>query len=169
MPLPSGPAATPAMHRFFDKLFDKARARGYHPDASPPHRTLAAERTNIHGKHSNATFDDYKEAELFCARHPVEPPKHLPSDMVERLSQEGCKPWRMRPPSSPRFRGYVESGIDRGMTKVVTDEECMCVCLFSDLPIVAGLYDIKGKRGVYYEVVIGKMDGIIAIGNTPSA
>ena len=55
------------------------------------------------------------------------------------------------------------------MTKVVTDEECMCVCLFNDLPIIADLCDIKGKRGVYYEVVIGKMDRIITIGNTSSA
>ena len=37
------------------------------------------------------------------------------------------------------------------------------------MPIIADLYDIKGKRGVYHEVVIWKMDGIIAIGNTSSA
>ena len=55
------------------------------------------------------------------------------------------------------------------MTKVVTDEECTCVCLFNYLPIITDLYEIEGKRGVYYEVVIGKMDGIIAIGNTSSA
>ena len=75
----------------------------------------------------------------------------------------------MRLPSSPRLNDYFESGIDRGMTKVVTDEECTCVCLFNDLLIIADPYDIKGKRGVYYEVVIWKMDGIIAIGNTSSA
>ena len=72
-------------------------------------------------------------------------------------------------PSSPRLKDYFESGIYRGMTKVNTDGECMCVCLFNNLPIVADLCDIKGKRGVYHEVEIGKMDGIITIGNTSSA
>ena len=74
----------------------------------------------------------------------------------------------MRLPSSPRFRGHIESGVDKGgagVTKVVTDKKCRDVCIFSDLPIVAGLYDTKGKQGVYYEVVIRKMGGIIAIGN----
>ena len=45
-----------------------------------------------------------------------------------------------------------------------TSLECKDVCLLSDLPIVAGLYDIKGKTGIYYEVQIDRMDGIIAIG-----
>ena len=54
------------------------------------------------------------------------------------------------------------------MTKVVTDKRCKDVCIFSNLPIIAGLYDIKGKQGVYYEVVIRKMGGIIAVGNPPS-
>ena len=34
----------------------------------------------------DATFDEYKEAERFCARYPVEPPKLLQSDVIERLS-----------------------------------------------------------------------------------
>jgi hypothetical protein len=73
----------------------------------------------------------------------------------------------MQLPTSPRFTGHIESGIDKGgagVTKVVTDKRCEDVCIFSDLPIMAGLYDTKGKQGVYYEVVIRKMGGIIAIG-----
>ena len=73
----------------------------------------------------------------------------------------------MRLPSSPRFKGSVESGIDgggRGATRVFTTKKCRDVCIFGDLPIMAGLYDIGGKQGAYYEVVIRKMKGIIATG-----
>jgi hypothetical protein len=34
----------------------------------------------------------------------------------------------------------------------------------SDLPIMAGLYDIHGRRGVYYEIRVIRMDGVVAIG-----
>lgn len=34
----------------------------------------------------------------------------------------------------------------------------------SDLPILAGLYDICSQKGVYYEIMINRMEGIIAIG-----
>ena len=27
-----------------------------------------------------------------------------------------------------------------------------------------GLYDIQGKEGIYYEILINRMDGIIAVG-----
>ena len=158
------------MHRLFDKLFDKEKGHeSQHSDTSPPQWTPAAEQSHTYGKYEDATADEYTEAERFCTRYPVEPPKLLPSDMVERLSQEGCSPWGMTFPSSPRFKGRVESGIDKGgagVTKVFTNEKCQDVCIFSDLPIIAGLYDIKGKHGVYYEVVIRKMRGIIAIGNS---
>jgi hypothetical protein len=158
------------MHRLFDKLFDKEKGHeSQHSDTSPPQWTPAAEQSHSHGKYEDATADEYAEAELFCNRYPVEPPKLLPSDMVERLAQEGCRPWGMTLPSSPRFKGRVQSGIDKGgagVTKVFTDGKCQDVCIFSDLPIVAGLYDTKGKQGAYYEVVIRKMRGIIAIGNS---
>lgn len=75
----------------------------------------------------------------------------------------------MRFPSSPRFKGWVDPRIDRegaGVTRVITDKKCKDVCIFSDLPIIAGLYDTNGKQGIYYEVVIRKMRGIIAIGNS---
>jgi hypothetical protein len=152
------------MQHLFDQILHK---RPHHSDPTPPQWTPAIEKSYELGKYQNASFDEYKEAELFCARHSVEQPRLLPSDLVERLSLEGCKPWGMQLPTSPRFTGHIESGIDKGgagVTKVVTDKRCEDVCIFSDLPIMAGLYDTKGKQGVYYEVVIRKMGGIIAIG-----
>ena len=161
------------MPHFLDKLFDKGKARqSHHPDLSdPPQWTPAIEKTYEYGKYQDTTFDEYEAAERFCARHGVEEPKLLQSDVVERLSQEGCKPWGMKYPASPRFKGRIESGIDKGgtgVTKVFTNKMCEDVCIFSDLPIMAGLYDTKGKLGVYFEVVIRKMEGIIAIGNSTS-
>jgi len=67
----------------------------------------------------------------------------------------------------PEVKGHVEYGVDKGgpgVTKVVTDRFCGDVCIFSNLPIIAGLYDTKGKQGIYYEVVIRTMRGIVAIG-----
>ncbi|KAI0094358.1 hypothetical protein BDY19DRAFT_912408, partial [Irpex rosettiformis] len=49
--------------------------------------------------------------------------------------------------------------------KVVTGKSCRDTCLFSNLPLMAGLYEIQGKNGVYYEILMKKMDGIIAIGS----
>jgi len=158
------------MHHFLDKLSDKGKAKeSRYSDALPPQWTPAAEQSHTYGKYEDAAFDEYEEAERYCARYPVEKPKLLPSVMAERLSQEGCKPWGMSLPSSRRFKGRVESGTDKGgagVTKVVTDRKCKDVCIFSDLPIMAGLYDTRGKQGIYYEVVIRKMEGIIAIGDS---
>jgi len=36
----------------------------------------------------------------------------------------------------------------------------------SDLPIMAGHYDIHGGRGVYYEVRVIMMEGVVAIGTS---
>ena len=82
-----------------------------------------------------------------------------------------CKAWGLEQPQSPRFVGQIYSNnnnddakSDPGTIKVVTEKQCQDVCILSDLPIIAGLYDIKGKNGVYYEVSIEQMDGIIAVG-----
>ena len=158
---------TPDMQHLFDKLFDKGKAKESHPpDAPPPRWTPAVEESHERGKYEDTTFDEYEQAERFCALHKVDRPRLLPQEVVERLSLEGCKPWGMRIPTSPRFDGSVESGTKEGagVTRVVTGKRCRDVCIFSDLPIMAGLYDIKGKQGVYYEVIIRKMGGIIAIG-----
>ena len=99
----------------------------------------------------------------------LEPPRLLQPDVIERLSQEGCKTWSMGPPLYRGFKGKIASGVDKGgpgwVTKVVTEEDCELSCMWSNLPIMAGSYGIEGKQGVYYEVVIRKMEGMIAIGN----
>lgn len=161
---------------FWDKLVDWGKPKeSLHSatasDVSPPQWTPAAEPSNTHGRYQEATFEEYKEAEQFCVRHPVERPKLLPSDTVERLLQEGCRAWGMEFPSSPRFKGWVDpriNGEGAGVTRVITERKCKDVCIFSNLPIMAGLYDANGKRGIYYEVVIRKMRGTIAIGNPSS-
>jgi len=94
------------------------------------------------------------------------PPRLLPSDAVDRINTEGCKAWGIQLPTTPRFAGYVQSGNKGGpaVIKVQTMPQCKDVCLLSDLPMMAGLYDVQGKFGVYYEILIHRMDGIIAIG-----
>jgi hypothetical protein len=39
----------------------------------------------------------------------------------------------------------------------------------SDLPLMAGLYDIHGRRGIYYEVRVNRMEGVVAIGTFHTA
>ena len=83
------------------------------------------------------------------------------------LQEQGCRYWGIEFPHSPRFRGEIHNGGEKGslnVVKVKTKKDCQNVCLFSSLPIMAGLYDIQGKSGIYYEILIHKMDGIIAIG-----
>ena len=50
------------------------------------------------------------------------------------------------------------------MVNVETWEECKDVCLLSDLLNMAGMYDVQEKSGIYYEVRVDRMHGIIAIG-----
>ena len=63
------------------------------------------------------------------------------------------------------FKGKFYQESRTGMTKAVSDRECIVMCMRSNMPIMAGLYDTNGKNGVYYEVKIIRMEGIIAIGN----
>jgi Ran-binding protein 9/10 len=58
----------------------------------------------------------------------------------------------------------VTGGRGAQTVKVVTGEKCKNSCLLSDLPIMAGLDDVKGKLGVYFEVRMNKMNEIVAIG-----
>jgi hypothetical protein len=50
------------------------------------------------------------------------------------------------------------------VVRVVTRSDCKDSCIMSDLPLFAGLYEIQGKKGVYYEISIQRMNGVIAIG-----
>ncbi|KAG5648778.1 hypothetical protein DXG03_000127 [Asterophora parasitica] len=133
--------------------------------------------TNTHiqhqwGQRAEATEEDYQAAEEFCNRYTVEAPRLLSSDTVERISASGCKAWGLEIPQTRRFVGTVQnpsdSKSDAHRVHVKTGSACRETCILSDLPILAGLYDVKGKHGVYYEVEILEMDvekdGVVAVG-----
>ena len=134
---------------------------------APPAWTPAPEPSHTYGLYNEATDDEYESAERFCRQYPMETPRMLSSDLVERIATQGCKLWALERPSSHRFAGRVEVATgekSQGITRVATEKRCGDVCLMSNLPLLAGLYEIQGKSGIYYEVRIQKMDGIIAIG-----
>ncbi|OSC97506.1 hypothetical protein PYCCODRAFT_1454894 [Trametes coccinea BRFM310] len=138
--------------------------------SAPPEWRPAPEASHTTGLYADAPDDEYEAAEQFCRQHLVEPPKLLASHVVERIDALGCRAWGLEVPSTPRFRGSVRNvgGDDKGglgVVRVVTDKACKDVALLSDLPILAGLYDVHGKLGVYYEVKILRMDGLVAVGS----
>ena len=104
---------------------------------------------------------------------------------MDRIRDIGCKAWTLVPPKLSRFKGrvteirtgksggssssYARAGGEKSGPKVIeiaTEKGCGDTCVFSNYPIMAGLYDIQGKEGVYYEVTILQMDGVIAIGKS---
>ncbi|CAA7261963.1 unnamed protein product [Cyclocybe aegerita] len=141
---------------------------GSNSSAAPPEWAAAPEVSHTWGKWNEAPGEEYDAAQLFCRDNPVNAPRLLPSLAVDRIAEIGCRAWGIEVPESPRFVGRVQNiGEAKGNSAVVTvqtQEECKDVCLLSDLPIVAGLYDVQGKTGVYYEVCIRRMNGIIAVG-----
>ena len=139
----------------------------YPVNDAPPAWTPAPEHPHTYGLFNEATDDEYESAEQFCRNHPIETPKLLTSDVVERIAIDGCRLWALESPSkSSRFIGRVEIGGEKssGLTRVTTEKKCGDVCLMSNLPLLAGLYELQGKSGIYYEVCIRRMNGIIAIG-----
>ncbi|KAI0260226.1 hypothetical protein BC834DRAFT_901758 [Gloeopeniophorella convolvens] len=141
------------------------------PDhAPPPAWEPAPEVSHTLGQYNEATDDDYERAEEYCNSHPPAPPKLLPSNVIERIRELGCAAWGLEHPATPRFIGQIEGGMQNkssrngGSWRVRSLKGCKDVCLMSDLPFMAGLYDIHGKRGVYYEIQVHGMDGVIAIG-----
>lgn len=139
---------------------------------APPEWQAAPEQVHAEGLYADATDEDYQSAEEFCLRNPPAPARLLSSESIERIRRLGCAAWQLDVPTSPRFRGVVlhhggekgEKGPSMGVIKVVTKDDCQDVCILSDLPILAGLYDTRGRPGVYYEVKILRMDGVIALG-----
>ncbi|PPQ90262.1 hypothetical protein CVT25_013087 [Psilocybe cyanescens] len=135
---------------------------------APPEWAPAPGNTHYYGKINEAPGKEYDDAERFCEVVPLNPPRLLPSDAVDKINQFGCVAWGIEIPTSPRFVGIILSPNDsKNVSKVVTVQtgrECKDVCIFSSMPIMAGLYGIQGKTGVYYEICINRMDGIIAIG-----
>ncbi|KAF8154089.1 hypothetical protein B0H34DRAFT_799990 [Crassisporium funariophilum] len=136
------------------------------PHEAPPQWAPAPEATYTYGKWNEAPEEEYQAAEDFCHEYPLNPPRLLPSDAVDKIRAIGCKAWGIEMPITPRFSGHVhnDSKGGPGVVTVQTTSDCKDVCLLSDLPIIAGLYDIQGKTGVYYELCINRMDGFIAIG-----
>lgn len=119
---------------------------------------------------------EFEAAEEFCATVPLEAPRILPSHQIECINTIGARAWGIAPAEQgSRFAGVVTHGPRDGKEKdikapgtvrVQTDARCGDYCLMSDLPIMAGNYTIPGKVGVYYEILIHRMDpnGFISIG-----
>ncbi|KAH9477001.1 Protein ssh4 [Psilocybe cubensis] len=158
------------MSRFFKSLHNKlsdSRSQAKLSDA-PPEWAPAPGETHYRGKVHEAPGREYDDAESFCEQIPLDPPRLVPSGAVDRINEVGCAAWGIDTPTSSRFVGRIVNISDsKNASKTVTvetDRKCQDVSLFSNLPIIAGLYGIQGKTGVYYEICINKMDGIIAIG-----
>ena len=142
----------------------------------PPPWAPAPEVSRQYGLYNEAPEEEYIAAEEFCTRHPPDRPRMLPSSEVDRINSKGCAAWAVEVPTSPRFVGRVQQQVTMGgdgrnsssTIKITTGSACKDVCILSDLPLMSGLYNIQGKRGVYYEVEIKRMDGLVAIGKCPA-
>jgi hypothetical protein len=140
----------------------------------PPAWNPAPEGSHALGLFNEASDDDWERADAFCTTHPPTPPKLLASDVIDRIRVLGCAAWDLECPADAHFIGHVErsdqikpgSNSGGGTWKVRTEKRCRDSCVMSDLPLMAGLYDIHGRRGVYYEVRVNRMDGVVAIGTS---
>ncbi|KAF8476723.1 hypothetical protein DFH94DRAFT_757822 [Russula ochroleuca] len=136
----------------------------------PPVWKPASEKPHKLGLFHEASDNDYEQAIAFCTAHRPTPPKLLPSDVIDRIRLQGCAAWGLERPTNPRFIGHIERGYQAkshrsgGTWKVRTEKRCRDTCVMSDLPLMAGLYDIHGRRGIYYEVRVNRMEGVVAIG-----
>ncbi|KXN83987.1 Protein ssh4 [Leucoagaricus sp. SymC.cos] len=144
----------------------RATSSSRNPDVAPPEWAPAPERSYQYGKYGDAPGDEYEAGEEFCMTHPLSPPRLLPSHIIDRIQSHGGRAWGIEYPSLSRFSGTISNDNKGGpgVVKVQTTPECGDVCLMSDLPILAGLYDTYGKTGVYYEIQIHRMKKCIAVG-----
>ncbi|KAF5387753.1 hypothetical protein D9615_000683 [Tricholomella constricta] len=166
------------MSSFFKSLKGKisdsdSYDRSYQPPLqAPPEWAPAPEVSYQFGLHNEASSDEYEAAEAFCNAHPLEPPRLLASEVVDHIDAAGCRAWGLERPRTSRFVGFVSNPGDTKscelIVRVQTARECKDTCILSNLPILAGLYDVQGKQGVYYEVQIVDMDvdegGFVAVG-----
>ncbi|KAJ2935437.1 hypothetical protein H1R20_g1655, partial [Candolleomyces eurysporus] len=157
-----------AEHSHHSTEHDGNNASSSSAGGAPPEWSAAPEISHKWGKWNEAPDDEYQAGEDFCNENPVMAPRILPSHVVDKINSVGCKAWGVQYPTSPRFSGQIRNTDEaKGgpvVVAITTNEECKDVCLLSDLPILAGLYDIHGKQGVYYEVLIQKMVGFVAVG-----
>lgn len=120
--------------------------------------------------------EDCDRADQFCAWTALEPARPLPSTDIDRIARESCNAWgldfRITDPSSVQretFQGTIHNQSKfRGtgiVIKVKTTKACKDCCLVNTLPFICGLYHrppVRG-RGVYFELTIQKMNGVIAL------
>ncbi|PPQ98683.1 hypothetical protein CVT24_003310 [Panaeolus cyanescens] len=132
------------------------------PTEQPPEWAPAPEKSYAYGKYNEAPEDEYEAGEQFCTDNPLWPPQLLPSHVVDEIAKRGCAVWGLQIPPRPRFRGDIKQG--PAVISVTTSSECNDSCILSSLPIIGGLYDTRGKTGVYYEVCIRTMNRSIAVG-----
>lgn len=158
------------------------KQRTHRPPSPPPAWTSAPEQSHAYGRFNEASEQDCARADAFCLRHAVEPSRLLPSSDIDRIASEGSNAWGLEfhltdPSFSQRhtFHGTIhnQSKLHNGsgiVTKVETTRECNDCCLISNLPLIGGLYYRPPTRsqGVYFELTILKMHGVIAIGQTYS-
>lgn len=146
----------------------RGSSSGYNDYEAPPEWAPAPEESHQFGKFEDASDYEYSSAEDFCRMNPPIPPTLLPSHIIDRIQNFGGKAWSLEYPITNRFSGTITNANDNkggpAVVKVQTTVKCGDVCMMSDLPILAGLYSTHGKTGVYYEVLINRMDGIIAVG-----
>ena len=150
----------------------KGRAHGPSSDA-PPEWEPCAEQVRTLGVHADAPEQDYQAAEAFCRSYPPQPSRLLSSESIERIRALGCGAWGLEMPTAaegPRFLGHIHNGGENdksGVVRVSSDYNCPDSCIFSNLPLLAGLYDTRGQAGVYYEVKmirVPPLPGSVAVG-----
>ena len=138
------------------------------PGAAPPTWTAAPEHSHALGLLSDAPEDEFEAGIQFCDRNPLEQPRFISSVDVERISERGVGAWGLVRPTLRRFDGTVSGDNKKGLAgawRVKTSKKCGDTSILSDLPIIGGMYDVpRGKQGVYYEVLVHKMEGTIAVG-----
>jgi len=138
----------------------------------PPPWKPAPERPHKFGLFHEASDEDWERAEIFCRSHPSNPPRLLPSNSIDRIRLLGCAAWGLERSNTTRFVGRIERNDQKlnkpsgggGTWKVCTQKRCEDTCVMSDLPLMAGHYDIHSVRGIYYEVRVIMMEGVVAIG-----
>jgi len=150
-----------------EKIAEHQHASSSAPSGAPPAWAPAPETSYALGKFNEAPEDEFEAAEEFCRLYPLNPPIILPSYVVDRIQSLGGRAWGLVQPDLYRFSGTIQNDGSKGgsaVVKVKTTPSCGDACLLSDIPILGGLYGTHGKTGVYYEVLIHRMDGFIAIG-----
>ncbi|KIJ64571.1 hypothetical protein HYDPIDRAFT_90298 [Hydnomerulius pinastri MD-312] len=151
------------------------RGRSRRPSPPPPQWTSAPESSHTYGLLNEAPAEDCERAEKFCQVNTPETARLLPSSDIDRIATEKCAAWGLEllhTDDSYRetFKGEIHNQTkSRGTgvaTKVVSYATCKDCCLFSNLPLMASLYYRPQDGGVYFELTIQEMQGIIAIGTT---